>query len=280
MPEVEDITEGTEAPDVDESKTSEIEAETTKPSKEEEETTPEKEPTVADLSKKLSGLEKKVTRLTDANARMAYALRRRENVNLEQGEFFDVARQPEKKTPKEDPKPKQEDFETYEEFMEALGRWSTRDENAKSKKDEAEQTEAEKARQREQNFYDKLAKGNEKFNDFENLVFTDDFLLSKEAKNVLMDIEDPVPILYHLAKNPDEMQALTRLGPVQVAMAIGKLEQKLNAGKAPQKPKKEPAEDFEPPDEVGGGSDIDGKKPQDMSHAEYRAWRKKGGGTT
>lgn len=283
MTKVENITEGFGGPDgIDESATSETEtkkeAEPKEPSgkkpgsgKPEEST---KEPTAAELQEKIDKLTAQVAKQRKDNARLAYALRR--------GEHQTDTPPPKKKaeeSEQEEPKPKQEDFETYEAFIEALGKWSTRAESSRIKKEEEDRTEAEEARDREEKFKEKLAQGTEKFEDFEDLVFSEDFKISNEAVNVLMTTEDPVSILYHLAKNPDEMEALARMGPVDTALAIGKLEQRLNGGQPanPQDKEKE-KETFEPPDEVGGGGKIEGKDPSEMSHAEYRKWRNEGGG--
>jgi hypothetical protein len=81
------------------------------------------------------------------------------------------------------------------------------------------------------------------------------------------EVGDAHKILYHLSKDLDEAQRLFEMRPVKLAVELERLNRKLNARKVPSK--------APPPiDTIEGGKGSGAaKNPEEMSSAEWHAWR-------
>lgn len=84
---------------------------------------------------------------------------------------------------------------------------------------------------------------------------------------------------YHLATHREELAAIAKMRPTQQAIALGKLEAKLEASTAATKPAPKPKTVQQtrapaPPTPVGNGS-APTKRPEDMSIAEYMEHRQR-----
>lgn len=180
--------------------------------------------------------------------------------------------EPEKK------KPIITDFDSDEEYFEALADFKT---DIKLAQFRAE-NEASRQIVEKQSFEQKMfADGIEKFTDFQDVVQDPTLPITTTIIEALRVTEIPAEIVYYLGKNPAETARISRLNPLAVAREIGFIEAKLAASKeavvpgTPQPPTVKKTSNAPPPiNPIRGGSSVSvGKNPENMTNAEYRKWR-------
>ncbi len=169
--------------------------------------------------------------------------------------------------------PQRADFETYEDYVRAIGRHEAQKELAKSRQ-EAQQREQQASAERYQREFQKVAEqrieaGRKEYADFDEVIneAVADGLIQPGGALHMAIIESDLghKIAYHLAKNPDEAERIAALSPLSMARELGKLEAKIAAAPA-QKPTAAPI------DPVGGNS-RSSTGPSDTDDAE--TWRRK-----
>jgi len=150
--------------------------------------------------------------------------------------------------------PKREDFNSYEDFVEARALHVARQEAKKeleaykneSKKEKEETTRAQAQREFQSKVNAVIEAGQKAFPDFDaviNEAVEDGLIPTKGALyEAIMDSEMGEKLVYHLAKHPSEAERINKLGPLAQVRELGKLEDRLSA-------KKEPRETMEP---IGG----------------------------
>lgn len=163
-------------------------------------------------------------------------------------------------------KPTPDQFETYEQFLEALADHKAEEKFAAltQKQREAErqskyQSEVERQNERKA---DMIQTGERKYDDFEEVVGSAKAEISEPAFLAILEAENSADIVYHLAKNPAEAERIAALSPYAQAKEIGKLEDKLSS--KPTKLSNAPS----PINPAKGASSIV-KSVEDMSLAEY-----------
>ena len=163
-------------------------------------------------------------------------------------------------------KPRSDDFETDEEFVEALVEW-------KAEVKQRQWSERQDADSRQRAVHNWHGAARAKYVDWDR-VFHDNLPVSTTMAEVLLQSEAGVDVAYHLGQNPAETQRIANLPPSRQAYELGRLETKLANQPPPQRTQtKAPA-----PTSPVGGKETPAKKPEDMTLAEYEAWRDAGGG--
>jgi hypothetical protein len=116
-------------------------------------------------------------------------------------------------------KPKAEDFESHEDWVEAVADWKA--------KDILRQREAEEAQRRQKQTLDSLvAKGREKYEDFD-MDFQEILrapVLSPTVAEALQESEVAPDLVHHFAENPDDLHKISLMSPLKAAREIAKLE--------------------------------------------------------
>lgn len=151
--------------------------------------------------------------------------------------------------------PQRDQFESYEDYIRAIGRFEAKQELSKERT-ASQQREQQEAQQRYQQQLVKVAEqrieaGRKEYADF-------DAVINEAAEEGTLPIGSPLhmaiiesdlghKIAYHLAKNPEEAERLASLPQRQMDRELGKLEVKLAAAPV-QKPKSKPI------NPVGGAS--------------------------
>jgi len=171
-------------------------------------------------------------------------------------------------------KPKPEDFETYEEFSEALTEWKL--EQRERQKLEAErQREAERRRQEAlaawQNRQEEARRAHPDYD--EVLSDADDVPLPGAMQAAILESERGPEIAYFLAKNRSEAKRIAGLAsPIAIAREIGRIEASLAS--AP-KPKPNLTRAPKPITPVKPGTGAPAKSIYDPSLAgDYNAWER------
>lgn len=206
-------------------------------------------------------------------------------------------------------KPSREDFDTVEEYADALSDWKIEKLKAemsasKTEKDisEKETEELRKAQEIDDQLSDMKDRGIDAYDDFETVVYRKELELPEFVVEIALLSEIPEHILYYLGKNPDTAAEISTMSPAKAAKELGKIEVEVAAklpkpntsqdggevkeegtkkerGEASTKEdesatsiKKKTTKAPDPIDPPKSTGDIQ-KSPEDMSPKEYRAWR-------
>lgn len=227
------------------------------------------EPT-EDKPKVSGGFQKRIDKLTRQNAD-----REREVEYWRQEALKAKPVETKTETPKAEGKPKEDDFQTHAEYVEALTDWKV-DEKFKASdtktREEAVKTQHQTAQQQFKTRQDDYKAA---VPDFDEVLADADTPISQSLIDEIVTGDNGPALQYFLAKNPDEATRLSALGPMALAKELGRIESRFttappakvaNVTKAPA-----------PPSPVGRTSSTTGKDPykDDMSQAEYKAWRRK-----
>jgi hypothetical protein len=180
------------------------------------------------------------------------------------------------------PKPKETDYETYGEYLEALAEHKAV-EILRREREAAQQAKIRESQVSESERYAKLEQavienGEAKYDDFEEvargtgeMLKSKGLAFSKAMVSALIEAENAPDIVYHLGKNLDEAARIAALPAYAQAKEIGKLEDKLSAKPAP-KPSKAP----DPISPVTGSKALT-KSIEDMSVQEFEEYGRKRG---
>lgn len=166
-------------------------------------------------------------------------------------------------------KPKAEDYADYAEFLEALAEHKAEEkliqrENSKKEAAIKEQQEAEVKKHSELR-RNLMESGEDKYDDFEEVVKASKLRIAEPAYLAILESDVSSELVYHLAKDADEAERISKLSPYSQAKEIGKLEEKL-AAKQPIKKSDAP----KPISPVNGSKDFS-KRYEDMTIAEIEA---------
>ena len=125
--------------------------------------------------------------------------------------------------------PKEDDFDTYEQYIAAQARYEARQEYNQLRKQEKEQEEQAKKEQSERSFQERLTRqaqlGNTKFEDFYEV--TSNFNVSRDVVAATLESDIGDEIIYYLATHPEETARIQSMTLHGQALEIGRLETKL-----------------------------------------------------
>lgn len=172
--------------------------------------------------------------------------------------------------------PKRDDFDSFEEYLEARSDWRTDQKFAErmAQQNEVSLRKAEEVSAQEQSrrFYAQMDKARESIADFDEVMdAASEAPVTQTMRAAIMESEVGALLTYHLAKNPAEAQRISRLSPVAQFKAIGAIEATLQRKPEPQV-SKAPA----PIKPLSGGSGGVAD-PAKMPMEDYIAHRKKQG---
>lgn len=178
----------------------------------------------------------------------------------------------------DDGAPKEADFENAEEYYKALGKWEAKQELTKAQKEEIARREqeqrAEVIKQRQEVFEKRQADFKKTVPDYDEAVeIVQDAITAanqntvefKAFSDALISSDDMPALLYHLGKNPDDLESMFKMNPVQIIRHLAKLEIKLQS--EPEKPKK-----VAPPPSAVKGSGSGLKDLEKMTPNELLKW--------
>ena len=182
-------------------------------------------------------------------------------------------------------KPKQEDFDTDEEYYTQLGRWG-----AKMELHEQQSTqEAEVIKEEPKNIIQTIIDtGKETYPDFEELVLREDLKITPAMVESAADSEYATEIFYHLGQHPELAEKIAKLrSPAAVAREMGRIEFNFIQAEVVEVVTHEPTQDTEevvttkiknkkkktpvvpPPVKPLGGGGKTSTNLEDMSLADY-----------
>ncbi len=171
---------------------------------------------------------------------------------------------PEPSKPAEKAEPKREDFQTFEEFIEARAdfraRKAVREEREAVEKESKTRQETEANETRARTFKGRVEQLAKEIPDFEEVIAdAHDVYLSKAMSEVIQESDHGPRMLYELVKNRQEMERIAKLPPLAQQREMFKLEAKYEA--AAKKPGKEGDDNADGSDDETGGEDADEEQP-------------------
>jgi hypothetical protein len=174
------------------------------------------------------------------------------------------------------PEPQERSFKDWYAYQRALNAWDTRRVLAEERVTARFAQRATAARDIEtavrESFENNARTLAETVADYKDVIGSSGLMINRVVETLVVESEKGPLILYHLAKNPDRVEALNHMSPVAAAKEIGRLEARLslpNANRATRA--------MAPETPLRGGA-AHTKDPKDMSMDEFVRWREAGGG--
>ena len=222
--------------------------------------------------KKKKGVESRIDEL----------VRDREEIRRDRDYFRDIALRaagkdepaPKEKEAETPPKPTQDGYDTYEEYIEALADWKAEQKLGETERRLEEKFASKRSNEtREKDLSEKFDAARKRLPDFDQVL--QNTRVTDEVHALVTGSEIPAEVAYYLGKNPETTKRLNALAPIDAAREIGKIEAKIQArlrdsSPPPRKPNNNPA--LQKP--LGGGGSVSGKDPSKMTHDEFRQMRR------
>ena len=200
------------------------EEETEEVDEEVQETTPAEEEVEA-KPEKISATQKRINKITREKYEAQRETERIKERLLKLEAKYKAVELEKQKAALTNARPKQEDFDSDEEFYESMGRWAAKMEihdDRSSKVDEV-LVEEEPVDPRTKI----IETGKETYPDFEELVLREDLKITPLMIEAASDSEYASDIFYHLGQNPEYAATISAMkSPAQVAREIGRIENK------------------------------------------------------
>jgi hypothetical protein len=180
------------------------------------------------------------------------------------------------------------DYKTDEEYTRALAKYegqkAARDTWQKLSDEEKSKANEEKFRTELKTKLDRYTEGvtkmQEAHGDYDDVIDNYDGPFTEAMRMALLESESGPEVAYHLAKNPEEAEKISKMGIVDLNRAIAKLEVKLeiqkgekpgdNKGQKGNLEEKAAVTKSPPPITPLKGSATSTKDPSDMSYDEFR----------
>jgi hypothetical protein len=181
------------------------------------------------------------------------------------------------------PKPKQDDFETYEEYYEALADYRA---DVKILQFQAQQHNQGQIREIEMFKETVIEAGTAKYEDFEEVARDPALAITGQMLDAMRELDAPEDVAYYLGRHPNEAIKIARMTPAGMGRALTQLEFRIQQEvtstppiepTSPQ-PKRKTSGAPPPVRPVKGGAEQVSKDPDKMSPEEYREWRERGEG--
>jgi hypothetical protein len=183
--------------------------------------------------------------------------------------------------------PKPEDFKTVGEYAKALTKWEVAQARKAESAEAAKQTQKQQIETVQQQFAQRVAETAKTIPDYHEVVEAADWEVPHHMQAYIVDSENGARLGYHFAKNRDEFDRIAKLSPIRAFAELGKLEDKLTAGKPVRdsdgrlvndpNPKPAPSTQVSrapaPITPLDGKSTTVAKDPSQMTFQELRAHR-------
>jgi hypothetical protein len=129
---------------------------------------------------------------------------------------------------KGDSKPRADDFDSHEEYVEALADWKVNQRLQEMEQNQKKSSAQTEYRRRVDTLQAKVKEFSEKHSDFAELVDeVGDIPMSPAVQELILDSENGPELMYELAKDPEEYQRICSLAPLAAARAMGKFESRI-----------------------------------------------------
>ena len=170
-----------------------------------------------------------------------------------------------------EPQPEQYGADTAK-FIREHARWAAREELRLVKEEEANQKKEETKREKAKKFDERAAKARDKYEDFDDLVFSDSTAITEDMADYIRESEDGAEVAYWLAKNPQEASRIAQMSGRDADRALARIEARISTpAPAPVAPK--PVTNAPPPPPTVGTAASSGK-PSLSDDGSIKEWMK------
>jgi phage-related minor tail protein len=231
--------------------------------------------------KRKGGFQRRMDKLTRQSAEQRAQIEALEKRLAEAKQPAATTQEPEQ-PPVPAKRPIVDEYNTYEEYVEALTDYKvTQREQAQREQAERKAAEAELETKRT-TYANRLEAAKQRYADFdEAMADAADLKITRVMQEAMYESEVGPDLAYFWANNPNEVERIAKLSPLQAAREIGKLELRLapkESAKAPvsarePQPKRQTSKAPEPITPIAGGQTVSEKNPDDMTFEEYKVWR-------
>lgn len=177
-----------------------------------------------------------------------------------------------KQAPEATGEPQLKDFQDYESYTRAIARYEAKQEREQLinelRQEDQQRQQRQVQEQRDKALAPQVQKAIEKYDDYAEVVSS--FLMPPAMDDAVAESPHAAEIGYYLGQNHAEVDRIARLSPTQQVREIAKLEARFEA------PPKKTTNAPDPVKPVGSGASLT-KRIEDMTNAEYKAWRAKNG---
>jgi len=172
--------------------------------------------------------------------------------------------------------PVEADFDTYDEYLDALDKYDSTaetkepakdSENYKQKDTVVDNTLTDNQKTAMEVIRETIGSAENKPSDFEAIALNPEVPITGEMLEALAECDDPAKVMYHLGKNKDAAESIANKSPAQQMREIAKLD--LTVKVSPPKPVKT----TNAPDPISpvNGSEQQTKSDSEMSFTEFEA---------
>jgi hypothetical protein len=223
--------------------------------------------------KKRSGIEKKIGKLTKQrqDARLEAEYWKKEALKNQTAPAAPTETKPQAA---DDKRPKAENFDTHEAYVEALAEHKVEQRLAQERQKAREQELKSKEQEQLKTHFDRVQKFQAQVDDFDDVIAeVGDVPMSLTVQQVILQSENGPELMYELAKDKEEYKRICDLPAIQAARELGRFESRLQASKESEKPKLKTSKAPKPISTVSRGAAVSSKDPGDMDYDEYKAFR-------
>lgn len=173
-------------------------------------------------------------------------------------------------------KPVVDDFDTYDEYYEALADYKAELKVRKAlearEAREKQSREADKQVEVLSTFKERAKAASEKYEDFDDVITDPETPYNDVMRQVVFESEVGPDIAYYLGTHKDVAEKVAKMPPLKAAVEMGKIEKIVSDKLNPPKQKKV-SQSPPPITPVKGSKSGVNKDPDKMTMEEYRQWR-------
>lgn len=148
---------------------------------------------------------------------------------------------------KDEPKkPKMDDYDDLESYVNALSDFNTQQKIAELKAKESEESEQQSLREIYDSYNEKVAAFSAEHDDFEEVVGRPDLKIPQGVQLAILEMDNGPEVAYFLGSNPDICKKLAEMRPVSAVVQIGKIAAKLESPSPKAKPASTATEPIKP----------------------------------
>lgn len=238
------------------------------------ETASEEQDPQEDKKKKKGGFQKRIDKLTARTAELEKQLADKSAVKPAEQQQTAASQNASPETPTG--KPELKDFSTYEEYVEKLADWRYDQREAQREQAQKAAKAADQAKEAGKQWQERLTDARTRYEDFDSVALAE-VPISQAVHQVIVSAENGPDLAYYLGQHPEERELINAMTPVKATLALGRISAKLETSSDPETEVKPKVSAAPPPIKpLGAKNAQSSKRPEEMSHDEYRKARESG----
>ena len=226
-----------------------------------------------------SGIQKRIDKLTAEKYRlMDESAKLRARLEALEGQPEETKETPAAETTG---RPEEKNFETYEQYLEALAVWSSGQKFAELKAKEAEDQQKLEVKKVFDAYAAKTEEARKAHDDFDEVVGRDDIKIPQVVQLAIIQLDNGPEVAYHLGQHPELCEKLIGMRDLAAVMEVGRISTSLAAEPSASAEKTVPQKTGvastapKPIKPVGGAGATSTKLPLDDEGVTYRQFQRR-----